>query len=135
MIRAAHCCISASISNSDPTLKTNNKDRPLPLARAVFIENDSLSSGPKSQWKPVTPKCASSDQLDLRGYRCPAPVIRLEAALRSLPPGTTISAIADDPVAAVDIPHFCAEAGHGVVRLPDEAGACVFQVTRAVNST
>lgn len=74
-------------------------------------------------------------EIDLRGYRCPVPVIRLEAALRTLPPGAIMTAIADDPVAAVDIPHFCTEAGHGVLRLPDQAGACVFQVTRAVNST
>ena len=91
--------------------------------------------GSKTEMRPVTENNPPSDPLDLRGYRCPVPVIRLEAALRSLPPGAIISAIADDPVAAVDIPHFCAEAGHGVVRLPDQGGACVFQVTRAGNST
>lgn len=69
-------------------------------------------------------------RMDLRGYRCPVPVIRLEAALRRAPAQTVIVVVADDPVAAVDIPFFCKEAGHEVSRLPDEAGACVFQVTR-----
>lgn len=67
-------------------------------------------------------------RLDLRGYRCPAPVIRLEAALRRAPPQASVVALADDPVAAVDIPHFCREAGRPVRRLPDEGGAAVFLV-------
>lgn len=71
--------------------------------------------------------------LDLRGYRCPVPVIRLEAALRALSPGAKITAIADDPVAAADIPHFCRDAGHQAVRLSDDGDCCVFRVTRAPN--
>ena len=67
-------------------------------------------------------------QLDLRGYRCPVPVIRLEAALRRAGEGARIIALADDPVAAIDIPHFCREAGYAVKRLPDERAACVFIV-------
>jgi len=69
--------------------------------------------------------------MDLRGYRCPIPVIRLEAALRASAAGAQVTVFADDPVAAVDIPHFCQEAGHAVTRLPDKGGACVFRITRA----
>ncbi len=72
-------------------------------------------------------------RLDLRGYRCPVPVIRLEAALRREPFGAQIIVISDDPVAAVDIPHFCREAGWEVKRLPDEGNSCVFQVTAGPN--
>ncbi len=72
--------------------------------------------------------------LDVTGYRCPMPVIRMEAALRRLAPGARLLVRADDPVAAIDIPHFCREAGHPADRLPDETGAgapvCVFLVTR-----
>ena len=100
--------------------------RPLPRARAVFIEG--LCSG--AARKKIAPL---TNELDLRGYRCPVPVIRLEAALRALPDDARIVAVADDPIAAIDIPHFCREAGHLVERLPDRAGACVFMVTRKVN--
>ncbi len=72
--------------------------------------------------------------LDTRGYRCPLPVIRLEAVLRSLPEAAQVTVIADDPVAAVDIPHFCHEGGHPVTRLPDRGDACVFLVTRGEKS-
>lgn len=73
-------------------------------------------------------ECANALRLDLRGYRCPVPVIRLEAALRKAGPGALVAALADDPVAAVDIPHFCREAGLQVRRLPDEGDAAVFLV-------
>ncbi|MBI1391457.1 MAG: sulfurtransferase TusA family protein [Alphaproteobacteria bacterium] len=69
-------------------------------------------------------------RLDVRGLRCPMPVLRAEAALRRLSPGDMIEVLADDPIAAVDIPHFCSEAGHAVERLADEGDCCVFQVTR-----
>lgn len=81
-----------------------------------------------------TPEPTHSDPhtiiLDARGWRCPMPVIRMEAALRRLTSGKRLKIIADDPVAAVDIPHFCRLGGHEAERLPDQAGACVFLVTR-----
>jgi len=58
------------------------------------------------------------------------PVIRLEAAMRSAAAGASIRIRADDPVAAVDIPHFAREAGRRCERLPDQDGACVFLVTQ-----
>ncbi len=70
-------------------------------------------------------------ELDARGLRCPLPVLRMEAALRRLPPGGRLRLIADDPVAAVDIPHFARAAGHRCVIEPAAPGSCVFLVTRA----
>ncbi|PQA88809.1 hypothetical protein CW354_07470 [Marinicaulis flavus] len=76
-------------------------------------------------------------ELDARGYRCPLPVIRMEARLRRMAPGEKLLVRADDPVAALDIPHFCREAGHEALRRPDEGGpgapVCVFLVTRGPN--
>lgn len=71
------------------------------------------------------------ETIDARGLRCPLPVLRMEAALRRLPPGGQVRLIADDPVAAVDIPHFAREAGHRCVSEPGPTGSCVFLVTRA----
>ncbi|MEM9170769.1 MAG: sulfurtransferase TusA family protein [Pseudomonadota bacterium] len=68
--------------------------------------------------------------LDCRGYRCPVPVLRLEARLRAAGPGVRLLVLADDPIATVDIPHFCRESGLTAERLPDRDGACVFLVTR-----
>ena len=77
------------------------------------------------------------EELDATGYRCPIPVIRMEAALRRLAPGAKLRVRADDPLAAVDIPHFCRESGHLAARQADEGPekqpVCVFLVTRAPN--
>lgn len=73
--------------------------------------------------------------LDLSGYRCPIPVIRLEAVLRRSPKGAQVTVFADDPIAAVDIPHFCREAGHKVERLDHGGDGCVFLVTRSDQPT
>ncbi len=44
-------------------------------------------------------------------------------------PGETVTVLADDPLASVDIPHFCAEAGHTVKQLASDGDSCVFLVT------
>jgi tRNA 2-thiouridine synthesizing protein A len=71
--------------------------------------------------------------IDATGLRCPLPVVRMEAALRRMKPGETLEIRADDPIAAVDIPHFCQMGGHGVDRLPADGDFCVFLVTRGEN--
>ncbi len=76
----------------------------------------------------------STDILDVTGHRCPVPVIKLEAKLRRLEPGDQVTVIADDPVAAVDIPHYCRKAGHLAKRLTEKeknGDCCVFQVTHS----
>ncbi|MGE0409561.1 MAG: sulfurtransferase TusA family protein [Amphiplicatus sp.] len=67
--------------------------------------------------------------IDAAGYRCPMPVLLMERALRRALPGAEIKILTDDPLAAVDIPHFARGAGARVRRLPDEGGACAFLVT------
>lgn len=77
-------------------------------------------------------------EIDATGLQCPMPVIRMEAALRRKGPGEKLLVRADDPLAAVDIPHFCTTGGHKAVRQPDEGPperpVCVFLVTRGPNS-
>ncbi|WP_299374744.1 sulfurtransferase TusA family protein [uncultured Tateyamaria sp.] len=57
-----------------------------------------------------------SDQtLDATGLLCPLPVLKARKRLQALASGQTLEVMADDPAAIVDIPHFCAEAGHELV--------------------
>ena len=63
-------------------------------------------------------------EIDARHLLCPLPVLRLRKALAALPPGATVALVATDPAAVLDVPHFCAEAGHELVAsdpLPDGA--------------
>ena len=61
------------------------------------------------------------DPLDLRGLKCPLPAMLARKALARLAPGTRLTVLADDPMAAVDVPHMCHREGHaveGVTRHP-----------------
>ncbi len=60
--------------------------------------------------------------LDALGLLCPLPVLKARKRLRDLAPGQVLRIRADDPAAIVDVPHFCAEAGHDLLA-SEEAGA------------
>lgn len=49
---------------------------------------------------------------DCRGLLCPLPVLRAQKLLRSMTSGQVLRVLATDAMAAIDLPHFCAEAGH-----------------------
>ena len=53
--------------------------------------------------------------LDATGLLCPLPVLKARKRLQALKVGETLVVQADDPAAIVDVPHFCAEAGHTLV--------------------
>ena len=63
-----------------------------------------------------------SEPLDLRGLKCPLPALFARRALARLAPGEEIEVMADDPLAAVDIPHMCHQEGHVVV-MPSSGAA------------
>ena len=54
------------------------------------------------------------ESLDLRGLKCPLPALLAKKALARLSPGAALTVLADDPLAAVDIPHMCHSEGHAV---------------------
>ncbi len=53
--------------------------------------------------------------LDAVGLLCPLPVLKARKRLQALASGAELTVLADDPAAIVDVPHFCAEAGHDLV--------------------
>lgn len=64
----------------------------------------------------------SAIEIDARGLLCPLPVLKARRALLAMPEGALVRLLADDPAALLDVPHFCAEAGHaylGDTELPD----------------
>ena len=63
-------------------------------------------------------------ELDARGLLCPLPVLKARKRLAALAPGAVLRVVTDDPAALVDIPHFCAEAGHELVAQEDTEPAC-----------
>lgn len=64
-----------------------------------------------------------TESLDARGLLCPLPVLKARKALKSLADGSVLRLVADDPAAVVDVPHFCAEAGHALLAQEEVEGA------------
>ena len=53
--------------------------------------------------------------LDTTGLLCPLPVLKLRKHLKFMKIGDVVAILADDPAAAIDIPHFCNETGHTLI--------------------
>jgi tRNA 2-thiouridine synthesizing protein A len=66
------------------------------------------------------------ETLDLRGLKCPLPAMLTKKALARLSPGAVLMVWADDPLAAVDIPHMCHGEGHAVESVASRDGYCEF---------
>lgn len=73
-------------------------------------------------------------EIDARGLLCPLPVLRARKRLIALPPGAVLRVLADDPAAVIDMPHFCAEAGHELLALPG-AGETAYLIRRGAMVT
>ncbi len=72
--------------------------------------------------------------IDARGLLCPLPVLRLRKVLLAAAPGARVRLIATDPMAAVDVPHFCAQSGHVMIESRSLAnGALEFIVERGAS--
>lgn len=64
--------------------------------------------------RPTAPIGSSflAEILDARGLKCPLPVLKLEKRLESLASGASLSLLATDPIAKIDIPLYCRQQGH-----------------------
>lgn len=61
-------------------------------------------------------------RLDVRGTKCPLPVLRAKKALAKAEAGAFLEVLSDDPHAPGDLEVFCRQAGHRLVghqREPD----------------
>jgi cysteine desulfurase len=60
---------------------------------------------------------AGATVVDALGTYCPVPIHLLSRALGDVPVGALVEVVADDPMIAVDLPAWCHDAGHDLVRL------------------
>ncbi len=63
------------------------------------------------------------EQLDLRGVKCPLNWAKARVRLESLPAGTILELVIDDPKGARDIPRAAEACGHLVVEVMADAHA------------
>lgn len=69
-------------------------------------------------------------RLDLSGLLCPLPVLKARKALLGMAEGAVLEVVATDPMAAIDLPHFCAEAGHALVGQERLGDATLYRIRR-----
>ncbi len=55
------------------------------------------------------------DVIDLSGLLCPLPVLKAGKHLASMQSGHVLKVLATDPMAAIDMPHYCNEQGHSLL--------------------
>ncbi len=68
--------------------------------------------------------------LDLRGLRCPQPVLRAKKALRNVPIGGTLVMECTDPLTVIDVPHFVNQTGHALSAQTRDGEIYVFKIVK-----
>jgi tRNA 2-thiouridine synthesizing protein A len=57
--------------------------------------------------------------LDVRGLKCPLPVLKARKAIATIPVGALLEVLATDPAAMLDFRHYARQSGHTLVAAED----------------
>jgi tRNA 2-thiouridine synthesizing protein A len=69
-------------------------------------------------------------EIDCEGLLCPLPVLRAAKVLRGMAPGAVLRVRATDRMAAIDLPHFCVQAGHVFLSAGERDGVGIYLIQR-----
>jgi tRNA 2-thiouridine synthesizing protein A len=69
--------------------------------------------------------------LDLRGLKCPLPVLHTRKALAGLAPGHVLLVECTDPLAGIDIPNLVRETGDALEDMRREGKLLAFRIRKA----
>ncbi|MDP1667802.1 sulfurtransferase TusA family protein [Phaeovulum sp.] len=72
-----------------------------------------------------------AEDIDALGLLCPLPVLRARKALARMRPGAVLRLRATDAASWLDVPHFCAEAGHELLSAEDAGGVLTYLIRRS----
>ena len=68
---------------------------------------------------------------DLRGLKCPLPVLRTRKKLAGMKAGDTITVACTDPLAGIDIPNLLQHTGDALEEVRTEANVFRFRIRKA----
>lgn len=74
-------------------------------------------------------------QLDATGLLCPLPVLKARKRLAPLEIGDELEVRADDPAAIIDMPHFCAEAGHELIDVRESDAVQIYVIRKGARNS
>lgn len=78
----------------------------------------------------ATKRKADETVLDLRGLKCPQPVLRAKKALRNVAIGGALVLECTDPLTVIDVPHFVNQTGHALSDQRREGDLYVFKIVK-----
>ena len=67
---------------------------------------------------------------DLRGLKCPLPVLRMRKALAGMAQGDTLIVACTDPLASIDIPNLLRETGDALEDARQDASVMTFRIRK-----
>ena len=67
---------------------------------------------------------------DLRGLKCPLPVLKARRRLQRLSPGEDLIVTTTDPLAVIDIAHMCNEDGHRLLETQETGDGHRFHIRK-----
>nr|WP_275112836.1 sulfurtransferase TusA family protein [Rhodoblastus sphagnicola] len=68
--------------------------------------------------------------LDLRGLKCPMPVLKTKKFLATMAPGEKVEVLCTDPMSLVDVPHLLRQTGDVLEAQSRADGVAVFVIRR-----
>ncbi len=73
-----------------------------------------------------------AETLDMTGYFCPEPVIRVNEAIGDVEVGEVLELLADDPSSESDIKSWTKRTGHELISTEEDEGVFRFLIRRIV---
>lgn len=71
-----------------------------------------------------------SEPLDLKGLKCPLPVLRAKKALKGMAPGALLEVLATDPGSVKDFHAFCETTGDEMVSWSEADGVYSYKLRK-----
>lgn len=66
--------------------------------------------------------------LDVKGLKCPLPVLKIQKAIKSLASGDILEVHTTDPMSVIDVPAYCNESGNDLVSQASEEDGHIFKI-------
>ncbi len=73
---------------------------------------------------------AESQLIDVRGLKCPLPVLKTARRMRPHGSGARFVLLTDDPMAAIDVPNFCREERHRLLATSCDGKTLRFEIEK-----
>jgi TusA-related sulfurtransferase len=71
-----------------------------------------------------------AESLDMTGYFCPEPIIRVNEAIGEIEVGEVLELMADDPSSKADMQSWTKRTGHELISIEDNGGVFRFLIRR-----